>query len=343
MGNLQENLKRLLDLYGMQILDDPRRFNSLMLDYCGSYCSSDIKILTNTLREKIPHKLQYSANKCLTLELITSLAHHLEREIGMGSERSNWAIETWATAIGMAIVVERPQIEVDCKQIDFGEVATGTFPSKTFVIGNLGQSKLIGEAQGSEPWITVTPQNINVENAGEVITVTINSSLMPKKLATGQVIINTNGGITSVGVTAVQQSPPPKQTPVNTGIHKISEIMSTNPFYVHPGRTLLEANNMLMANKINSLAVVEKDRIIGIITRYDLRKYSFSAQSQIKVRSAMSTNPIILSRDTAIETAKNIMATRRFWSLLVGEQGKLIGIVTVSDIRRFESANLHHQ
>ncbi len=126
--------------------------------------------------------------------------------------------------------------------------------------------------------------------------------------------------------------------------HRVAEIMSTNPWYIYPEATLSEVLNTFNSKRIGSLAVIANDKIVGIITRFDLGKYRSSSFHQIKVRTAMSPNPVIISEDTTIEDAKDMMFGRRFGrqfgSLLVGEGGRLTGIVTRFDIRRFENTGV---
>lgn len=120
---------------------------------------------------------------------------------------------------------------------------------------------------------------------------------------------------------------------------KISEIMSSNPSIVHPDDTLEKVYNILSTKRFAALPVVANDDIVGIITWYDLRKYVFHEYDQTKVEEAMSRNPLIIPEDTPIDDAKRIMDEERVGSLLIGENKRLIGIVTRADIKRFENMN----
>ena len=50
----------------------------------------------------------------------------------------------------------------------------------------------------------------------------------------------------------------------------VSEIMSRNPLHVTPGTPTLEALDILQANDLSCLPVVENDRLVGLVTEHDI-------------------------------------------------------------------------
>ena len=102
MGDdVKEKLNELIRTQGKQILQDKNKFTSLMLDLCLGTNRREINILATALDEKIPQSLLYSGSKSLTRELRANLSSRLVNETGLNTDAANWAVNTWAEALGM--------------------------------------------------------------------------------------------------------------------------------------------------------------------------------------------------------------------------------------------------
>lgn len=96
---------------------------------------------------------------------------------------------------------ETPVLGIDCTVFDFGKVAVGSSVSKTVTLRNFGNSVLQGEAQSSEPWITVTPGLWVVTGVIQSITITVDTSLLLlEKQMRGFINIESNGGSARIEV-----------------------------------------------------------------------------------------------------------------------------------------------
>jgi len=103
---------------------------------------------------------------------------------------------------------------------------------------------------------------------------------------------------------------------------------------------------MMKDNNIRRLPVLEKDRLVGITTLTDLNQAAPSsattlsihelnyllAKTKIKDILPKKQKVITVTPDTYIETAAKIMRQNKISSLPVIENGKLVGIVTETDI-----------
>ncbi len=116
MGDdVKEKLRELIRTQGKQILHDKNKFTSLMLDLCLGTNKREINILATALSEKIPQNLLYCGSKSLTRELKANLSSRLENETGLNTDAANWAVITWAEALGM-FTGENPEIKDTEKQ-----------------------------------------------------------------------------------------------------------------------------------------------------------------------------------------------------------------------------------
>ncbi|MCX8194383.1 MAG: CBS domain-containing protein, partial [Candidatus Pacearchaeota archaeon] len=90
----------------------------------------------------------------------------------------------------------------------------------------------------------------------------------------------------------------------------------------------------LMSKKnIGCLIVTVKDLIAGIITERDIiRQISHSNNLHAKVEDIMSLDVITVSPNASIDEAADIMFQHKIKKLPVVDKGKLIGIITATDI-----------
>lgn len=124
----------------------------------------------------------------------------------------------------------------------------------------------------------------------------------------------------------------------------VRECMTVNPYTITENAPIFEAGEILRKNNIARLPVVKDGKVIGIITEEDLLKVSPSAATtlsvwelnyvlgKLQVKDGMTKNPVTISPDATIEEAALIMRDKDVGALPVVENGKLIGIITESDV-----------
>ena len=104
---------------------------------------------------------------------------------------------------------------------------------------------------------------------------------------------------------------------------------------------------MMTDNQIRRLPVMENGCLVGIVTRGDLRGAEASGATslsiwelhyliaKVKIGQIMTTDPITISQDARISEAAQVMMYNKISGLpVVDGQGKLVGIITESDIFR---------
>ncbi len=105
--------------------------------------------------------------------------------------------------------------------------------------------------------------------------------------------------------------------------------MSPNVITVEADYTIAEARTLLHRHRIRQLPVVRRERLVGIVTDRDLRSAPASAET---VAEVMTTKPAVTSPGAAVDEAARQLRQRKFGALPVVEGGKLVGILTASDV-----------
>jgi acetoin utilization protein AcuB len=128
---------------------------------------------------------------------------------------------------------------------------------------------------------------------------------------------------------------------------RVKEMMTKNPVTVEPDTLILEARKIMKEKNIRRLPVVEKGRLVGIVTKHDLLEAAPSLAtpvsvhdlnyllSKMKVKEMMKKNPVTVTPNTPFEDALRIGQEKKIGSFPVVDKGKLVGITTESDIIRF--------
>ncbi len=124
---------------------------------------------------------------------------------------------------------------------------------------------------------------------------------------------------------------------------KLRQIMVKNVVTVKPNATVKSAAELMNANEISCLVVVNYEKPIGIVTEQDmLRRVIHKSRDPEKtcVSEIMSKPLIVAKPDTDAHDAAKFMLGRNVRRLPIVENGRLVGLVTLTDII---SANVQHK
>ncbi|MBI4637730.1 MAG: CBS domain-containing protein [Candidatus Rokubacteria bacterium] len=124
----------------------------------------------------------------------------------------------------------------------------------------------------------------------------------------------------------------------------IQDIMQTNLVTVTPRTTLPEAVRLARERGIRHLPVVDGERLVGIVSDRDLKRAmaspatSLSAQEltylldRLSLAEIMTRAVITIAPMFPVEDAARIMVKEKISALPVTEAGRLVGIVTETDV-----------
>jgi CBS domain-containing protein len=99
---------------------------------------------------------------------------------------------------------------------------------------------------------------------------------------------------------------------------------------VSPGITVKEAADIMSKEEIGCLVVITGSKVSGIVTERDILRNITRVKE--KIDKIMSKNVITVEDSDTIDRAAEIMADSKIKRLPVTRDGKLVGIVTVTDI-----------
>jgi acetoin utilization protein AcuB len=111
----------------------------------------------------------------------------------------------------------------------------------------------------------------------------------------------------------------------------VQELMTKNPVTVEPGDSLARADARMKAGGFRRLPVVHEGKLIGILSEYDLRPYLESLDTTV-VLEAMTPDPGTVSPAATLEHAVALLKGKEIGALPVVNYGRLIGIITASNL-----------
>jgi CBS domain-containing protein len=117
----------------------------------------------------------------------------------------------------------------------------------------------------------------------------------------------------------------------------VRDIMTKDLLTISEKDTALKAAQLMSEKGVSSLIVLSEEQPIGIITERDFIKKICLKElklSSVKVGDMMSKIRTFASPDTTIDVAVQRMVNNRIRRLPIMENGKLVGIITVTDLAK---------
>ena len=117
----------------------------------------------------------------------------------------------------------------------------------------------------------------------------------------------------------------------------VRDIMTKNIVMIDHDKTALEAAKIMTEKGISSLFVVKDNHPIGIVTERDFIKKICARElsiTQVKMSEIMSKILTTADPNTPIEVAIQRMVNHKIRRLPIMESGKLVGIITVTDLAK---------
>jgi len=104
----------------------------------------------------------------------------------------------------------------------------------------------------------------------------------------------------------------------------------TDPITLPPGESTDTARRVMADHNVSGIPIVDGTRLVGILTRRDMKFLSASC----RIEEMMTKNNLVTARpNTSLDEAEKILSRHKVEKLLlVDEQGRLAGMITMRDI-----------
>ncbi len=115
-------------------------------------------------------------------------------------------------------------------------------------------------------------------------------------------------------------------------VKNAEELIERDVLFVDDTASVSDAEKLMQQYNIGGVPVVDKGKIIGIVSRRDVRAI-VSKRGDEKITAIMTKKPIVTDEDITADKALEIMYTNKVERLpVVNKKGKLLGIITMQDI-----------
>lgn len=117
----------------------------------------------------------------------------------------------------------------------------------------------------------------------------------------------------------------------------IGELMTKDVVTVGPDAAVRDALRAMIDHDIGSVVVVDGDRAVGVFTERDVTRHVLTDAALLdeRVGDLMSAPPITVTPNAQVVDVFEVMNSSNIRRLPVVEDGRLVGIVTERDLRRW--------
>ncbi len=96
----RQKLGEIVAKHGASIVDNPRRCEGLLRDYCGKF-RREVSVLTMALEERVALDLLAAARTTPRQVLLGRLTQRLCDNLALSEQAARWAVDSWAFALGL--------------------------------------------------------------------------------------------------------------------------------------------------------------------------------------------------------------------------------------------------
>ena len=119
---------------------------------------------------------------------------------------------------------------------------------------------------------------------------------------------------------------------------RIRDLMTVLPRTVKLGDSIVDAAKVMRGEDAGIAPIVDGDRLVGVVTDRDIAVRVVAAgrdPKETKVEEIASSTVVTIDPDQDLDEALRLMAKHQVRRLpVVGEDGKLVGIVAQADVAR---------
>jgi CBS domain-containing protein len=135
---------------------------------------------------------------------------------------------------------------------------------------------------------------------------------------------------------------------------RVRDIMETKLVTISAAERLSMVEDIMRLGRVRHMPVVQGGELVGVVSERDLLRASLSELSEhrdaerrmflhvVEISRVMSSPPVVIGPDATIREAALLMADRKIGCLPVLEGGRLIGMITETDVLRWVASSPPH-
>jgi len=115
----------------------------------------------------------------------------------------------------------------------------------------------------------------------------------------------------------------------------VKKYMTKNPIVLKPNEDVKIAFNLLLENGIRQAPVLDKGKLVGIVTDRDLRMAMVQnlKMNDLTVGLIMTNDPVTITEGSNVTAASKLISKGKFNAIpVIRESGELTGIISTTDI-----------
>ncbi len=128
---------------------------------------------------------------------------------------------------------------------------------------------------------------------------------------------------------------------------RVRDIMQTKIVQISAEERLSTVEDIMTLGRVRHMPVVRGGQLVGVVSERDLLRASLSNLSSfgseqrraflsaVEIAKVMSSPAVVVGPEVAVQQAALTMAERKIGCLPVVEDGRLIGLITETDVLRY--------
>lgn len=135
----------------------------------------------------------------------------------------------------------------------------------------------------------------------------------------------------------------PAEDPDGIGV-KVKDIMNKNPISATPGMMISDVSKVMVRNQLRRVPVLLEDELVGVVTSLDILGYlqeghfkgpEAEANLSTRVEEIMKKNVTSVGPEDDLNEVVGLVKGTGYGGFPVVEDGKLVGIITITDVFRW--------
>ncbi|MFM9965233.1 MAG: formylglycine-generating enzyme family protein [Planctomycetaceae bacterium] len=109
----RQTLCDLIQRFGPEVASDPKRCEALLKDLLSNGFRREVNVLVSAVREGVPSELRQPSGGAPLAAVVVQQARKLHEELGFDQSLAEWAVQSWAAALGTYVAPALPKTVED--------------------------------------------------------------------------------------------------------------------------------------------------------------------------------------------------------------------------------------